>query len=450
MRKIIIPVLIGLLVFTGFYAYNQHKLNEDLTRRAEGQYQKNFHELVWNIETINSQLAQTLISSSPEQVLLSLSNLWRESFAASSNMGGIPIAMVELDKTEQLINDIADYSYYVLKKNNMENKKLTEKEWEKLQELYERSLVVRDELQNIESSVLNRDLSFVEVETVVLRNGRKLNDNTIVNGFQTIEEKVKAFPDLQFDEGIQKIEPEPRPVAGKEITEKEAVQIAQRFMNDHDGPIATAKMSFSTEGKIPVFGVKTVKKGNDIPTYLEITKKGGHVIQMYMERAINEVNLDFQAAEEKARQFLKEHDSVDMDLVDISTDTNTAIFTFVPTYQGVRLYSDMVKTHVALDNGQVIAFDQTSYLSYHHKRTIETPKINEEEITKNMNPNFEVQQIAIALVPSEFRENHEVLCYEIRGKIKEERFILFINADTGEDFRIVRITKPREFEVSVR
>ena len=59
-----------------------------------------------------------------------------------------------------------------------------------------------------------------------------------------------------------------------------------------------------------------------------------------------------------------------------------------------------------------------------------------------MNPNFDVQQIALAYVPSEFRENHEVLCYEVRGKIKEERFILFINADTGEDFRIVRITKP--------
>jgi len=450
LRKIIIPVLLGLLLWTGYFGYTQHKMNEDLARRTENQYQRSFHELVWNVETINSQLAQTLISSSPEQVMLSLTNLWREAFAASSNLGGIPIAMVELDKTEELINDIADYSYFILKKNNLENKKLTEKEWDKLQELYERSLVVRDELQKIESTVLNRDLSFVEVETVVLRNGKKLDDNTIVEGFQTIEQKVKAFPDLQFDEGVHKIEPEPRSIDGKEITEEEAVQIARRFMNDHDGPIAAAEMSFSADGKIPVFGVKTVKEGEKIPTYLEITKKGGHVIQMYMERAINESKLDFRAAEEKARQFLEKHDFKDIDLVDINTDTNTAIFTFVPTQKGVRLYSDMVKTHVALDNGQVIAFDQTSYLSYHHERNIGTPKIREEEITKSMNPNFEVQQIALAYVPSEFKKGLEVLCYEVRGKIKEERFILFVNADTGEDFRIVRITKPREFEVTVR
>lgn len=450
MRKVVIPVLLGLLVFTGYFAYNQYKLNEDLTRRAEGQYQRSFHELVWNVETINSQLAQTLISSSPEQVLLSLTNLWRESFAASSNLGGIPIAMIELDKTDKLINDIADYSYYILKNNNLENKKLTEKEWEKIREFYDRSLAVRDELQNVEASVLNRDLSFVEVETVVMRNGRKLKDNTIVDGFQSIEDKVKAFPDLEFDEGVQKIEPEPRPISGKEITKEEAVTIARKFMNEHDGPITTAEMNFSADGKIPIYGVRTVKDGEDIPTYLEITKKGGQVIQMYMERDINEVKLDFQSAEEHARKFLKEHNFQDVELVDISTDTNTVIFIFVPTKEDVRLYSDMIKTHVALDNGQVIGFDQTSYLSYHHDRTIAIPTLKEEEITENMNPNFEVQQVALAYVPSEFKENHEVLCYEVRGKIKEEKFILFINADTGEDFRIVRITKPREFHMNVR
>ena len=53
-------------------------------------------------------------------------------------------------------------------------------------------------------------------------------------------------------------------------------------------------------------------------------------------------------------------------------------------------------------------------------------------------------------MPGEFKENQEVLCYEVRGKMKEEKFILFINADTGEDFRIVRLTKPREFEITVR
>jgi len=453
LRKFLIPILTVLtvaLVGTGYFAYNQYRMNEDLMRRAESQYQRSFHELVFNVDTINSQLAQTLISSSSEQVMLSLTNLWRESFTASSNLGGIPIAMVELDKTDKLINDIAEYSYYMLKANNLQKQNMTDKEWEKLQEFYERSKVVRNELQGIEAAVLDRDLSFVEVETVVMRRGQDLADNTIVDGFRTIEDKVKAFPDLQFDEGVQKIEPEPRPIAGKEISEEEAVAIAKRFMNDHDGPITKAEVSFSSEGKIPIFGVKTFKEDQDIPSYLEVTKRGGHVIQMYMERAIREANLDFQAAEENAQNFLKEHNLTGMELVDIATDTNTAVFTFVPTEKQVRLYSDMVKAHVALDNGQIISFDQTSYLAYHHDRTIPAPNLTEEKVTGSMNPNFEVQQVTLAMVPGEFKENQEILCYEVRGKMKDEKFILFINADTGEDFRIVRLTKPQEFEITVR
>jgi spore germination protein len=449
LRKVVIPILLVALLITGYFAYNQYRINQDLIRRAESQYQRSFHELVWNVDTINSQLAQTLVSSSPEQIMLSLTNLWRETFSASSNLGGIPITMVELDKTDQLLNDIADYSYYILKKNKLQKEDLTEKEWNKLQELYKRSKIVKNELQNIEAAVLDRDLSFVEVETVVLRKGQDLADNTITDGFRTIEDKVKAFPDLQFDEGVQKIEPEPQPIGGKEISENEAIEIARKFMNDHDGPITKAEMSFSSNGKIPTYGVRTFKKGEEIPTYVEVTKKGGQVIQMYMQRPIKEANIDFKAAEEEARKFLEEHGFNNMDLVEIDTDTNTAILTFVPTQQGVRLYSDMVRTHVALDNGQVISFDQTSYLSYHRERTLSTPKLQEQQVTDDMNPNFKVEQVNLALVPSEY-ETTEILCYEVRGKMDSERFILFVNADTGEDVRIVRMTKPKEFEISIR
>ncbi|MFZ7104790.1 MAG: germination protein YpeB [Peptococcaceae bacterium] len=450
MRRILIPILALVLVVTGYFAYNQYSMNQDLIRRAESQYQRSFHELVWNVETINSQLAQALVSSSSEQIMLSLTNLWRETFSASSNLGGIPVTMVELDKTDSLLNDIADYSYFILKKNNLEKQELTEKEWSQIQDFYERSKSVQEELHNIEAAVLDRDLSFVEVETVVLRKGQDLADNSIVDGFRTVEDKVKAYPDMQFDDGVKKIEPEPRPLAGQEITEQEAVEIAKKFMNDHDGPITKAEMSFSAEGKIPIFGISTYKENEEVPTYLEVTKKGGHVIQMYMQRTIAEANMDYSAAEQEAQKFLQEHDFSGMELVDLDKDTNTAILIFVPTDQGVRLYSDMVKVNVALDNGQIISFDQTSFLSYHHDRTIGTPQITEQEITDDMNPNFQLDVTTKALVPSEFEKGKEVLCYEVRGKMMEEKFILFVNAETGEDFRVVRLTKPKEFQIRVR
>src|SRR5690554_3982535 len=120
MRKLIIPLLVVALLITGYYAYGQSQLNDDLIRRAEAQYQKNFHELVWGVDTINSQLAQTLVTSSPEQIMSSLTNVWRESFGAQANLSSIPVTMIELDKTQKLLDDIGSYSYYLLKENNIE------------------------------------------------------------------------------------------------------------------------------------------------------------------------------------------------------------------------------------------------------------------------------------------------------------------------------------------
>ena len=61
--------------------------------------------------------------------------------------------MVELDKTQKLLDDIASYSYYLLKENNINQKKLTAKEWDKIQGLYDRSVAVCDDLSLMEASI---------------------------------------------------------------------------------------------------------------------------------------------------------------------------------------------------------------------------------------------------------------------------------------------------------
>lgn len=82
----IIGILL-LLLFGGAWWYNQ-KLN-DLEQRqqtiayqAEGQYQRNFGELSDSIQAMNGQLAQLLVTTSQEQLLLGLSSLWREVYSA--------------------------------------------------------------------------------------------------------------------------------------------------------------------------------------------------------------------------------------------------------------------------------------------------------------------------------------------------------------------------------
>ncbi|SMB86379.1 spore germination protein [Desulfonispora thiosulfatigenes DSM 11270] len=449
MRKTAISLLLLAFIAVGYYGYNQYQDKEQLVRRTEIQYQKNFHELVWGIDSINSQLAQTLVSSSPKQIMFSLTNLWRQSFSAQNNLSGIPVAMIELDRTDKVLSDIAEYSYYLLQKNNLEKQELTEKEWAKIQDLYKRSKIMGEELHEVEASVIDQNLSFVDLETEGIIKGKELTDNKIVDGLTKIENKVKAFPELEFDQGVQKIEPELKPIVGKRITKEKALEAATNFMNAYDGPVQKVEVAFENKGKIATFGIKAYKKGNKNPTYLEVSKNGGHVVQLYVDRPIKEVNINDDEALKKATEFLNKIGLKDITRVETDSDTNITVFTFVPNQGKTLLYTDMIKVQVALDNGQITSFDQSSYLAYHHQRDLPAPKKSPEEVTAGMNPNFKVNNIRLAVIPGEF-EDKEILVYDVRGSIEEETFILFVNALTGEDERIVRLTKPEVFPVRVR
>ena len=79
--------------------------------KAESQYQRSFGELSDSVQAMNGQLAQLLVTSSQEQLLLGLSSLWREVSSAVSYLGNLPVAMHELESTDLLLSDVAEYSY---------------------------------------------------------------------------------------------------------------------------------------------------------------------------------------------------------------------------------------------------------------------------------------------------------------------------------------------------
>ena len=114
--------LIVLLLFflAGGFWWFQQKINTleqqktSTAYQAENQYQRSFGELSDSVQAMNGQLAQLLVTSSQEQLLLGLSSLWQEVSSSISYLGNLPVAMHELENTELLLIDVAEYSYYLL------------------------------------------------------------------------------------------------------------------------------------------------------------------------------------------------------------------------------------------------------------------------------------------------------------------------------------------------
>ena len=144
--------IIGLLILLllGTFWWGNRKIEQlesqqqAVAYQAEGQYQRSFGGLSDSVSAMNEQLAQLLVTTSQEQLLLGLSSLWREVYNAINHLGGLPVAMNELESTDLLLNDVAEYSYYLLRKNVLQQKPLSQQDWDQLEEFYNRSRVVQN------------------------------------------------------------------------------------------------------------------------------------------------------------------------------------------------------------------------------------------------------------------------------------------------------------------
>ena len=104
----IIVVLVSILIIMGLYIYKKQR---DYRQASENQYNMAFYELVDYVQNVETYLAKSLISTTPEHGAETLTNVWREANLAQSYLSMLPIESQELENTEKFLNQVSDYSY---------------------------------------------------------------------------------------------------------------------------------------------------------------------------------------------------------------------------------------------------------------------------------------------------------------------------------------------------
>lgn len=434
-RPIFVTALIILLTIIGslslFRVQQLEKAKTKLTYQAEAMYQRSFGELTDSVQTMHYLLAQLLITSEKEQLLYGLTSLWREVYAAINSLSALPVAMHELEKTDLLLHDIAEYSYYLMKQHVLTQHLLTAEDWEQIEQLYHRTAVVQTELKTLKETLLTESFYLTSIA---------LDDenNPISSTFHSIENQITAFPALEFEEGIRQIAPELPPIAGTHISQNQALNVADHFLQKLLGPAAktlpSGKLMFILNNTAtPVYGVSYSGKH-----YVVISQIGGCVLQYYHTRELFAPAYTMKQAETQAQQLLQTLALSDMVCVERKLEETVASFIFVPIQDNVYLYPDMVKLQIALDDASLFHFDQSNYQLRHHDRILPQPVYTQTDILKNRNPNFQIESVHLALITNPYNKK-EVLTYELRGRILNEQFAVFVDAQTGEELRIVHL-----------
>ncbi len=436
-------VVVALLVVGGFGVY-QYKQKLNYKQYLENQFQKSFYDMTTYVNTVDNLLTKASLARRSSQSAPVFARLWKEASSAQENMGQIPYQHSTVDQALKFLSQVSDFSFAMSQKT-MDGADLDKEDWEKVEHIQKYAKSLANQLNQVQAEVHQGNrINWKKIQNY----GAKAMENTPVLGSMTqVNQELQDIPALIYDgpfsEHIQQMEP--KLTKGKpRLSREQAQEKAANFIGKDR--IASIEFLEQTDTKtqytIPVYRFGVQLKDQKEPTLmLDITQEGGYPLWMlqYGERPSSEQELSLEEGRKKAEEFLKKNQYPNMKASYYEKTDGTLVVNFAPVEKGVVLYPDLIKVKVAMDDGEIIGFESLGYIMMHHPRELTSPSLTKEEARAFITEDFQVEKVNITVIPLESKR--EVLCYEFKGKYKEQDFIIYINGETGKMEKILQVVQ---------
>lgn len=432
-----LAVLWGLTAFWGVTQVQARRRAETL---LENKYNRAFYESLQRSKNVEALLSKGLATASPEHMDTLFSDLWYNANSAQENLLQLPLSHNVVARTAKFLTQVGDYAYSITKRDQGE--KFGERDRRTMRELYEKARSVNREMAAVERQATDGRFHWTEVQQGLSRMFTRGSLATADNSFRRVDSQLQEIPVLIYDgpfsDHIERAEP--LGLTGKTVTEAQARDIARRFIDFRGAAVTGIRSAGTVKGKIPAysFEFRTGERPEDVIT-ANVAKKGGHLVYYVNPRSVASTKINETKGRALAQGFLRERGIKNM--VPTYTMRRQNILTVSFAYQqgDVIIYPDLIKVRVALDNGQILGYDALGFLMSHHKRDLPEPTLTLAEAREKLNPRLKVLAERMAVVPTSGM--HEVLTYEFKAEGEGDTFLVYINAQTGEEEHIFKLLK---------
>src|SRR5690625_2632357 len=231
-RWISIVVLSIGIIGTGLWGYQEHQEKNAVLIQAENTYQRAFHELTYHMDLLHDKIGTALAVSSAERLSPQLVEIWRLTSEALSNVGQLPLALLPFNKTEAFLSDIGEFTYQTAVRD-LDKDPLSDEEVNSLKDLYKQAEDIESELREVQHVALKDNLRWMDVQLALATEDEPM-DNTIIDGFETVEENVGEYTESNVDSpiiGASTKEHNFEFLTGRNISENEALDRGQQLFN---------------------------------------------------------------------------------------------------------------------------------------------------------------------------------------------------------------------------
>ena len=156
----LVVTLVTVIAVLGLYTYKRERTFRQAT---ENDYNMAFFELVDYVQNVETYLAKSLISKTPEHGAEVLTHVWREANLAQAYLAMLPIGSNELSNTSKFLNQVSDYSY-TLSRKNINNEALTQDDLNNLKDLHNYSIELENTLNQLSADMNDGRIKWGELK----------------------------------------------------------------------------------------------------------------------------------------------------------------------------------------------------------------------------------------------------------------------------------------------
>lgn len=387
-------------------------------------YRSTLFEMVSVSEEMDNNLSKLRVSSGNEEQRKLLTDILVESMLMESAIERIPVDSVTGTDISAFVNKTGTYCRTILNKLAA-GKTLTETERNTLDYLYTVNSELYRELNELATHMTEKEFrAFLDgKEGNVSQKFGEMGQGTLSRPEETVDAPFSGEGNV----GNNQLEGE------EEISQSRAEELVKQYLQGYH--IAAVMFTGETAGKDAQCYNFSLTDENGIEIYAQITKKGGKLAFFDTYETCTEKNFDLETCDGLARDFLSSLGIDDVEAVWLSDTGMVADIAYVGVQNGVRIYPDMIKVRVCESKGRVVGINAMEYLLNHRERTI-GDSMSREEAQNKLSAGLEPYGAHLAVIPL---NGEEVLAHEFACTYGEDEYIVYLDANTGEEIQVYRV-----------
>lgn len=427
-------VSLAVVAVGGVYYYNQSR---EAKEELHNTYMRAFHDMGDYLNDIDVSLKKTLLASDAGQMSSLSTQLYMQAEAAKACLAQMPVEDASFDNTSKFLSQVGDYANYLSRKV-IDDDAVTEEEYQNLGDLSAYAEAVSEEFSNMESAIYEGRMQIESLSVASPFVVHAAENSDFADGMERVDSISQEYPSLIYDgpfsDHIQTAEPVA--LMGKqEISRHTAESVVRLFLGEE----RASRVAYEGDGGGVMETYLFTGDDNGRNISMEVTKEGGMVLWMLDSREVKEQRLSVEQAMAAGEVFLSQRGYASMKSSYYEVSDNVATINYAYYTDNTVMYPDLIKVKIALDNGEIVGFESEGYLMCHKEREIPTNIIDEATARQKAGDHLSVDSVSMAYIPLE--SQREVYCYELKGTLGKNNFLVYINAETGAEEKILMLVE---------